>query len=386
MNREGMNHATVRRRNRGLILRLVAGGRCSSRVELARESGLTKMSITNIVGELMEAGYLVESGEAARMSMAGRSPMALQISADAPKLAGVTLRRTHCSAVLCDLRLNVLKSAELPWKDLNEVTMTQTICRLLDEVMEGAGKVAGIGVGVVGQVDGRTGTMVRTPDFFGIENYPIRRVLEERYGLPVTVDNRTCAAAAGELYYGVGHSYQDFIYLEILNGIGSASVSAGEIVHNDLGNGPELGHISIQYHGRPCSCGNYGCLERYAGGDAVSERVFLETGERLTMQQICKRSYQPFYDQVLCEEVDYLAAALVSLLNAFHPTVVVLGFDNCELPDRYYEMLEQEINKRKYMRDFYHCRILKPCLGDLGEVRGCAAMVAGRLFAGELMD
>ena len=108
MEKAGKNRSDYKKVNRGLVLKMVATGACSTRADLARSTGLSKMAISNIVSELIHQNLLAEM-EAARVEELGRTPNRLALSSDAPKVVGLLIDRSRCEAVLCGLDLKVLR-------------------------------------------------------------------------------------------------------------------------------------------------------------------------------------------------------------------------------------------------------------------------------------
>ena len=113
MPKTGVNNTRLKQQNRGLILQLIATGECSSRIELAQQTGLSKMTVTYIVNEFLEQGVL-EEREKMQVDGKGRNPIQLCISHRAPKLIGVHIHRERCSVFLCDMHLQVLKKTGIP--------------------------------------------------------------------------------------------------------------------------------------------------------------------------------------------------------------------------------------------------------------------------------
>ena len=112
----------MKKKNRGTVLKLIATGRCSSRIELSREMNLTKTAISKIVTELMENGYLIETKKQENADL-GRNPIGLDIADTAPLVIGILIMRDFCEAVLCNLKLEILRREKLSqgWKDQEEL-------------------------------------------------------------------------------------------------------------------------------------------------------------------------------------------------------------------------------------------------------------------------
>lgn len=130
MPKTGVNNKLLKQKNRGLLLKLIATGECSSRIELAQKTGLAKMTVSNIVNEFLENGML-EEREKVQTEGKGRNPILLSISPRAPKLIGVHLYREGCNVILCDLQLNILKRINFPVTETNAGNLMEQILERL---------------------------------------------------------------------------------------------------------------------------------------------------------------------------------------------------------------------------------------------------------------
>ena len=145
LEKAGKNSGDNRRDNRGLVLRMVATGACRTRRDLVVRTGLSKMTISNIVGEMIDGDVLRES-EVVCSEEPGRNPVRLRLSPEAPKAAGVAFLPGRCESVLCGLDLRVFRRAgtDLP-KDAPEAVRRETALRLLDKMLSGTAGVRAIG-------------------------------------------------------------------------------------------------------------------------------------------------------------------------------------------------------------------------------------------------
>src|SRR5262245_14686178 len=131
-------------------------------------------------------------------------------------------------------------------------------------------KLLGIGIGVPGFILLEKGIITKSPNLPGLENFPMRDVLEERLGCAVILENDANAAALGEKWQGAGRSVDDLVLLTLGTGIGGGVISEGRVVHGYLGMAGELGHITVTPHdGAACGCGNFGCMEAHASATAI---------------------------------------------------------------------------------------------------------------------
>lgn len=386
MGKTGINNNNLKQQNRGLILKLIATGECTSRIELSRKTGLSKMSVTNIISDFIKDGFIKEE-DIEPVKGQGRNPITLTISDNAPKIAGLFIHREECVAVLCDMKLNILDKASETITERNSSEFPQIIFRVIDSIFA-AGKnerIAGIGVGAVGPVDIEKGMILNPPNFFGIHDFEMIDFLKERYKMPVYLDSLNNCAAMAEKYYGLGRHWQDFIFVGITNGIGSGIISDDKIFRNSNGLTSELGHVSIDWQGNRCSCGNRGCLETYIGARVIEKSFERLTGEKCNFRQVCHRAQQGNQqaDAILRDMAEKLACALTSAVNLLNPQAILIGHEGCSIPDVYLEYLEEVINARKLSGQYRKIKVKRPYFGEEAHLRGCVCPMLARIWQGD---
>lgn len=392
--RSGMNNDTLRLRNRGLILQLLAVDGPLSRVELSRRTGLSKMSVSNIIAEFDERGF-IEVHDVVSSPGSGRNPVALKLSAKAPKLIGLFVFRDECAAVLCDMRLNVLRERRAVIRDGDAPRLPDILFSLVDAVYPSDEIPLGIGVGSIGPLDLRNGVILDAPRFHGVHDFPIVQLLKERYGLPVRLDGQYDCAALAEKYFGAAKEYRDFIFLGISTGIGSGLVSRGELLRSAAGFSSELGHMSIDWRGNPCVCGNRGCLETYAGLQVIAPRLRRAFGVPESEFQSIDADFQRFCREaerdgaspahtVLNDMVRALASGLTNAVNLLDPQAIVIGHSGVWLPDRSLSDLEEKITKQRLAKR--PVKIVRSAFGAEAQIRGSACCLLDRVFRGEFVQ
>ena len=264
--RTGYNSVRTKNRNRGIVLRLIAGKQLS-RADITKKIGLTKMAITKIVGELIEDGYIVE-GKGESAPGVGRAPTFLEISAQSPVSLGLYISRNELAVIVCSFRLDRLFSESIPLKNESKSSLEEKIFSLCDKALRFTAeafperKFLGIGVSAVGPLNPSTGVILDPTNFYGITDYPVAELLMNRYHLPVYLENDMNAAAIAEHFYGIGRVTDSFMYVGITNGIGAGIILDGHPCKLGCKSVGEIGHMSIQCEGPVCNCGNHGCLEQ----------------------------------------------------------------------------------------------------------------------------
>ena len=254
-----------------------------------------------------------------------------------------------------------------------------------------------LGIGVAAQVD--LAGVVRGSPNLGWRNFPLKKKLEKKLGLPVFVTNDVRAVTVGEWRYGAGRGVDDLAVLFVGTGIGGGVISGGKIVSGCSNAAGELGHITIVYDGRKCRCPNKGCLEAYAGGWAIAERAqdairsLSNEGRRLlslagNVNQVTAVTVSQAYHEgdllarLLVEETGrYLAAGIVSIVNAFNPCVVVLGGGVVEGIPELIPIVKDAVSTMALGAAVEKLKIVKAALGaDAGAIG--AAILAQELVHG----
>ena len=150
--------------------------------------------------------------------------------------------------------------------------------------------VVGAGIGCPGSID-RSRRLVRTTSNLGWVDYPIRGQIANVLQLPTVLDNDANCATYAEWWRGAGRGVEHLVGITVGTGIGGGVMLGGKIVRGASGSAGEVGHTTIDFNGRRCSCGNYGCLEAYASGPsiAVRAREGLEVGCQVCSHRTCRR-------------------------------------------------------------------------------------------------
>ena len=389
MQNTGYNNTTLKQQNRGLILKLIVTGECESRIELAKRTGLSKMAVTNIISEFMEQN-LVEEKECVRIQGKGRNPIKLCLSSKAPKMIGVHIYRGECSVILCDFQLHILQRRSFPVTEENHGRLLEYLFQEIDEILDRIPRteICGIGIGALGPVDVGKGRILNPPNFYGMKNIDIVSVLKARYEMPVFFDSQYDGAALAEKFFGNGRDVEDFVFVGLANGIGSGIISQGTIYRDYSGFTSELGHVSIDWNGRVCSCGRKGCLETYVSSPVIARQLCQITGWKKSFREFCQidmSEYAKETDQVLEDMMEKLACGIVNLTNLFNPQKVIIGHEGYWIPDRYICHLEDYINEKKLLASYHQIRVEKSYFGEDAHIIGCACSLLTEIFAGRIV-
>ena len=270
----------MRRRNLARVMHAVSAEGPLSRAAVASRIGLTRAAVSTLVDELIRSGLLEELGPE-RPGRVGRPGSALAVSGRGPAGIGAEIGVDHLAVCAVDLRGEVRARAvrhgtnrgRSPGPVIDE--LTELVRRVVAEAEDEGLWSAGLAVAVPGLIARDARTVVRAPNL-DWHDTDLGALLPRDHSL--TVDNEANFGALAELWLGGGTS-RDFLHVSAEIGIGAAVVVAGGLLRGTRGFAGELGHVPVRPDGPACPCGGRGCLEQYAGEEAVLRAAGLEPGE-----------------------------------------------------------------------------------------------------------
>ncbi|MFH8610963.1 ROK family protein [Streptomyces sp. NPDC018029] len=365
----------MRRRNLSRVMHTVAAHGPLSRAAVASRIGLTRAAVSTLVDELIRSGLLDELGPE-RPSRVGRPGSALAVSAQGPVGIGAEVGVDHLAACAVDLRGEVRVRAvrRAANRGRSPVPVLKELAILVQRVSAEARRAGlspvGLAVAVPGLVARGSRTVVRAPNL-GWHDIDLGRLLPTE--LPLTVDNEANFGALAELWLGEA-SPQDFLHVSAEIGIGAALVVDGRLLLGTRGYAGELGHVPVHPDGPTCPCGGRGCLEQYAGEEAVLRAAGLGPGEeRGELLADRAAAGDETVRRALHGAGTALGIALTGAVNLLDPQAVVLGGALSRLAPWLLPALEQELVERTAGRA---CGVTVSGLGPDGPLLGAAHSVA----------
>ena len=238
-------------------------------------------------------------------------------------------------------------------------------------------QIAAVGIGCGGPLDAERGLLLAPPHLPGWVGIPVADLAEREFGRPAVLENDGTAAAAGEHLYGAGAGARHLVYLTISTGVGGGVVVDGRLFRGPFGNGSELGHITVDWHGRLCrGCGRRGCLEAYVSGTSIGERGREAGLDAPTAADVAAaaREGDPVAAAVWEETVAALASGITSIVNIFEPEVVVIGGGVSRSGEQLLGPV-RDLVRAHAIGSAGHGDIVRSALGDHVGVVGAAAIV-----------
>lgn len=390
--KEGSNLLTVRENNLALLIRLIHKKKVCSRVELSKETGLKQATITNIVNDLIRWGVVAETG---LLSGRGkRRAIGISLNQESFRIIGVRLNRKYAQAGLFDLAGNLLEKKTCSFqRGVPPAETVRSICAAIEALLGRAAqkKVLGIGIAMPGPFVAESGRIAMMSGFPGWDRVDLKGELERQLLLPVYLEHDANCGALAELWYGGIDSQEDVLFVAADTGVGAGILVRGQLYTGSQGMAGEIGHISIDYQGPVCECGNRGCLELYCSTQRLVQRYREEAqkaGNAIeavgkTEEEILKKvaDAEPLARRVFGEVAGFLGIGLASAVNAYNPGVIILS-DKMALAGQYLvEVIAQALKERLLPSVFEGLRIRLGAFAEDGMLYGAGALVIERMLS-----
>jgi N-acetylglucosamine repressor len=371
-------HQQTRAHNERLVVRTVYDLGPISRADVARQTGLTRTTVSDVVTGLLDDGVVREIGRGP--SSGGKAPILLEVDEDARLVIGLDLGEEHFAGSLVNLRGEIRRSVELPVAGRDGDDAVQLVFLLLDELLDGiAAPLLGIGVGTPGLVDSGTGTIRRAVNL-DWRDLPLGTIVADRYGVPVNIANDSQAAALAEYTFAGGDRVPNLIAIRVGRGIGAGLILRGALFQGDGSGAGEIGHTVVDDDGTLCRCGRTGCLETVAGMGSIQMQAAAATGRPTDLDDI--RSAAESGETWAMAIVDAAGAALgrsiAGLIGALDVQRIVLLGPVTALGDCWLAAVRREAGGRALalLADDVDIRVARPTSNVV--VRGASSLLVAR--------
>jgi glucokinase-like ROK family protein len=334
----------VRKINKSVVMNTLRLHAPVSRARVANLTGLNRGTVSNIVNALIEEGLVSENGQEG--PKVGRPAVPLILRPDGGAVIGMEIGVDFISILLTNF------VAETLWETRIEINPSQPQSNIIgqaEQLVEQALSIAkeqqlrplGLGVGLPGLINLHQGELIIAPNL-NWRNVPLRLMWNQRFRLPVYVENEANLAALGEYYFGVARGVENFVYLSAGIGLGGGIMIGGNLFRGGYGYAGEIGHVQRDPAGEKCSCGRIGCWETQVGPRAVLRRVKKELQihsdqflldacqgnfDNLTFEMVVKFALEGnrICRQAIEDVATYLGAGIADLVNVFNPQLVIIG-------------------------------------------------------------
>lgn len=259
--------------------------------------------------------------------------------------------------------------------------MIERICETINNVMDQSqiakADIVGIGIGAPGPLDSKAGVITCPPNLKSWIDIPIKKLVEARLSIPVTLENDANAAALAEKWVGAATDTENFTYITISTGVGAGVIVEGRLLRGLKGNAGDIGHTVVDPSYGTCPCGQDGCLEWIASGTAIARQGSEVLGKDVTTQEIFELYEQgdnqivPLIDGIL----KVLGQACVTIINTFDPEKIVIGGGVSKVGDTLFNPIQDYISKFALNPTGRQTQVVPAKLDQSSGVIGAAALL-----------
>ena len=310
---------------------------------------------------------------------------------------GIDLGGTKILAGIVDTDKGVvIDTAKKRTKKLGSDFIVQRIIETVEKAICKAqiplSQISSIGIGAAGQVDRKNGILISAPNLncFDVE---LKKIIEEQFNIPTYVGNDVEVATLGEMKFGSGVGYKNFVCIFVGTGIGSGIVCEGKHLKGLTGTAGEIGHIIVDSGGRLCGCGGHGCLEAYASRTAIEKKILgaMKKGHKSIISESIKEggvirskdiseaidAGDDIVFNCITEASEYLSSGLASIINFYNPELIILGGGLMEAVDFFYESTVKKTFAKALAVPAAKTKIVKTQLKDFSGIVGAATLHQG---------
>lgn len=381
--RKGRNLKLVKIHNRALVLRIIQQNEMISRKEISRLTGLTPAAITMITNALLGLDLILESGKDTRGGSTGRKQIFLSINREKHKIIALNLGRSLVQGAVCDLAGNILHKTEHYLRliqdnelvvDKLEERVVAMVRDLIREFDIDPGSLLGISIAAPGPLNAERGIVrgsnrredgKRSPAPFDWRDVHLKQAVQREFGVNVFVDNDANISALGESWFGSGVGVSNLVVFMVGTGTGAGVIIDGMLYRGEDDVVSEIGHVTIDYNGPVCRCGNIGCLELYSNFNNIIDACAGSAGtptvpaREMSNEQASARIKEIFRAaaeedaaarEVLRRHGQVLSVGAVTLANTFSPEMIIVSAN--ELGDIDLSILLAEIQDAVRQRAF----------------------------------
>ncbi|MDP4290364.1 MAG: ROK family transcriptional regulator [Bacteroidota bacterium] len=365
--------------------------------DIGRATGMSIPTITRTITELIEEGLVLDNGIGA--SIGGRRPNLYLLNAEARYVLGIDMGRFSTHIAILNLNRQIVSSEEIIISELeHDETIVDKIYQKFKELIANAGidskKLIGIGVAFPGLIDAKTGMSQTYKNF---SDRPLSKFFEDKFDLPVFVENDARVMALGESYFGLAQGKENVLCLKIGAGIGMGMILNGKLYRGNSGFAGEFGHLEVEPEGKLCICGKRGCLETVASGRAIANRAQSdmangmvsilgklsgEIPDKIDAGMVVEAAQleDQYAIGLLSEMGEQLGKGIAVLINIFNPEMIIIGGKIGVAENYILDPLQLSLNKYAISRIKRDCQIVTSKLREKAALLGAFALVIDKIF------
>lgn len=372
------SQSALRQRNQRRIIEQLQHGGPATQAELARITGLSTATVSNIVKTMQQAQTVTLTPT----TSSGRRAHLVHYSGDKSLAAGIDFGRSHVRVVLANRAFQIVAEKQIPLPLGHDATASIAVAaQILEELLQECGadrsQVIGAGAGIPGPIDKRTGKVIQgaiLPEWVGIN---LHEQLQKALKLEVFIENDANLGALAQKTWGPHAAVSNLLFVKIGTGIGAGLIINGALYSGTIGVTGEIGHITIDESGQICRCGNRGCLETVASTATMARLLTAGTGHALTTEEIVQSALkgEAATLRVIDDAGAAVGRALASISNLISPDVIVIGGPLAILGETILEPIRRGLIRHAVPIVGENTKLSVSSLATGSEVLGAASLV-----------
>lgn len=337
-----------------------------SRAEIVRLTGISSPTVTRTTAQLLAAG-LIEEGPSQHPPL-GRPARVLRLATETVTVLGLVVGVEQCELVAAGLdgqvdtaHVNTAQRVAFPTPQSYE-QLIASAAEQIDQFRSATNtSVLGLGITVPGLLSRRDKRTLISPNLHQTDGRQLGHDLAQATGLEVAILQETHALCLAEKTYGAARDVANFAMLDITGGLGLGIVEGGQILGGYNGLAGELGHVTVELDGRPCGCGNRGCLETVATDAALCALVAERLGTRLSADELLARiqAGQLSAPREIERVLGYVAVALAAVINLFNPQKLFVYGRLLDLGPNVFDDLIERTARRTLAPSLADCEVIR---------------------------
>ena len=379
----------LRARNRHRVVEVLRRQGRVSQADIARATGLSRSTISTLVLELRTAGLVTEFEDGHKDAMpprrsppGGRPAVLLGLDDSAGTAVGIDFGHSHVRVGIANLSHQVTAERAREFQVDNDAAgALDAAAAMVDEVLAdarvGRDRVIGVGMGIPGPIDRRTGTIGSASILPGWVGLAPAEEMARRLQLTVEIDNDANVGALAEVYWGAGRGCSEVTYIKASTGIGAGIVISGQLHRGAVGTAGEIGHTTVDEQGPLCRCGSRGCLETVAGGAAVVEQVRSTRSKDLTLARVLELAAagDPACRRAIADAGRQIGVSMAAVCNILNPELIIVGGHLSEAGDMLLGPLRESLRRYAVRAAVESVAVVQGVLGERAEMLGALALV-----------
>ena len=370
--------AFIKNNNKQLVLTCIRDFEPISRSQISKRIQISKPSVSLIVEQLLQEGWIEENGAGESTNSGGRKPVHLVFNSKAAYVIGVDIGGTKVASGVTCLNGEVHAYREFSTSEYLEKDLFKRLQRdvnsMLRDLQLSNEKILGMGIGVPGVTNVEHGIVLDAPSLRW-KRYPVRKIASEYFPFPIYVENDVNTSVLGEQWLGAGKSLQNLIFIAIGTGIGSGMIINGKLFRGSNYSAGEMGYLVTDYQSAKSyhpTYEGYGFLESVASGSSIGHKLSEIKNTPLTAKEafISWKKGDEGASEVVEKAIEHLGFGIANYISLFDPDLVIIGGGVSESFEDYKHSLIEIVEHFTPQS----CKIVPSTFGKEAGIVGAAAL------------